>query len=166
VRQQTTHSTQIVYVGRPAQRTQGSVPENQFRRPRPNLHGGRLTEILESLPESRETSTAPAREEEHHAAGSSSTRTRWTIIRAEWHRTGAHVSRVKPQGIFSSCLLRSREGEEEAKRMSISADNLVEGAIAAAALLASLSLPAVSTRGTAVSALGISQPAGLLGLRA
>jgi hypothetical protein len=50
--------------------------------------------------------------------------------------------------------------------MSISADNLVEGAIAAAALLASLSLPAVSTRGTAVSALGISQPAGLLGLRA
>jgi hypothetical protein len=39
-------------------------------------------------------------------------------------------------------------------------------AIAAAALLASLSLLVVSTRGTAVSALGISQPAGLLGLRA
>jgi hypothetical protein len=38
-----------------------------------------------------ETSTAPAREEEHRAAGSSSTRPRWTIIRAERHRTGAEI---------------------------------------------------------------------------
>jgi hypothetical protein len=37
-----------------------------------------------------------------------------------------HVSRVKLQGIFNPCLLRSREGEE-AKRMSISAGNLVKG---------------------------------------
>ena len=44
-------------------------PDNQFRRPRPGLHGGRLTEILEALPELRKTSTAPAREEEHHAEG-------------------------------------------------------------------------------------------------
>jgi hypothetical protein len=73
-------------VGRPAQRTQGSVPENQFRRPHPDLHGGRLTEILEPLPEPRESSTAPAREEEYRAAGSSSTRPRWTIIR----RTAPH----------------------------------------------------------------------------
>jgi hypothetical protein len=74
-------------VGRPAQRTQGSVPENQFRRPHPDLHGGRLTEILEPLPEPRETSTAPAREEEHRAAGSPSTRLWWTIIR----RTTPHT---------------------------------------------------------------------------
>ena len=70
-------------MGRPAQRTQGSVPENQFRRPRPDLHGGRLTEILEPLLRPWETSTAPAREEEHRAAGSPSTRPRWTIIREE-----------------------------------------------------------------------------------
>jgi hypothetical protein len=36
-------------VGRPAQRTRSSVPENQFRRPRPGLHSGRLTETLEPL---------------------------------------------------------------------------------------------------------------------
>jgi hypothetical protein len=70
-------------VGRPAQRTQGSVLENQFRRPRPGLHGGRLTEILEPLPEPRETSTAPAREDEHRAAGSPSTRPRRTEIRTD-----------------------------------------------------------------------------------
>jgi hypothetical protein len=70
-------------VGRPAQRTRGSVPENQFRRPRPGLHGGRLTEILEPLPEPRETSTAPAREDEHRAAGSPGTRPRWTEIRSD-----------------------------------------------------------------------------------
>ena len=70
-------------MGRPAQRTRGSVPENQFRRPRPDLHGGRLTEILEPLLRPWETSTAPAREEEHRAAGSPSTRPRWTIIREE-----------------------------------------------------------------------------------
>jgi hypothetical protein len=69
-------------VGRPAQRTQGSVLENQFRRPRPDLHSGRLTEILEPLLRSWETSTAPAREEEHRAAGSPNTRPRWTTIRA------------------------------------------------------------------------------------
>ena len=67
-------------MGRPAQRTQGSVPENQFRRPRPDLHGGRLTEILEPLPEPRVTSMAPAREE-HRVAGSPSNRPRWIIIR-------------------------------------------------------------------------------------
>ena len=77
-------------MGRPAQRTRSSVPENQFRRPRPGLHGGRLTEILEPLPEPRETSTAPAREDEHRAAGSSSTRPRWTEIRQESeHRRSA-----------------------------------------------------------------------------
>jgi hypothetical protein len=70
-------------VRRPAQRTQGSIPENQFRRPRPGLHGGRLTEILEPLPKPRETSTAPAREDEHRAAGSPGTRPRWTEIRSD-----------------------------------------------------------------------------------
>ena len=75
-------------MGRPAQRTRGSVPENQFRRPRPDLHGGRLTEILEPLPEPRETSSAPAREEEHRAAGSPSTRPRLTAIRGTQHHTG------------------------------------------------------------------------------
>jgi hypothetical protein len=66
-----------------------------------------------------------------------------------------HVSRVKLQGIFSPCLLRSREGEEEAKRMSISAGNLAEGLgeaiqlAAAAQLLTALSFT-VSVRGTEV----------------
>jgi hypothetical protein len=79
-------------VGRSAQRTRSSVPENQFRRPRPGLHGGRLTEILEPLPEPRETSTAPAREAEHRAAESSGTRPRWTVIRRTQHHTGAQVN--------------------------------------------------------------------------
>jgi hypothetical protein len=77
-------------VGRPAQRTQGYVPENQFRCPHLDLHGGRLTEILEPLLEPRETSTIPDREEEHRVAGSSSTRPRWTDIREEpQHHTNA-----------------------------------------------------------------------------
>jgi hypothetical protein len=83
-------------VGRPAQRTQGSVPENQFRRPRPDLHGERLTKILEPLLRPWETSTAPARGEEHCAAGSPNTRPRWTTIRANrapHRRTGKATER-------------------------------------------------------------------------
>jgi hypothetical protein len=45
------------------------------------MHGGRLTEILEPLREPKETSTTPAREEKHRAAGSPSTRPRWTETR-------------------------------------------------------------------------------------
>jgi hypothetical protein len=89
-------------VGRSAQRTQGSVPENQFRRPRPGLHGGRLTEILEPLPEPRETSTAPAREEEHHAVGSPSTRPRWTKIR-EQHHTGVRAQKKSTNNRCCMC---------------------------------------------------------------
>jgi hypothetical protein len=79
-------------MGRPAQRTQGSVPENQFRRPRPGLHSGRLTEILEPLLRLWETSTTPAREDEHRAAGSPGTRPWWTIIRRTQHHTSAQVN--------------------------------------------------------------------------
>jgi hypothetical protein len=79
-------------VGRSAQRTQGSIPENQFRCPRPGLHGGRLTEILELLLRLWDMSTAPAREDEHRAAGSPDTRPRWTIIRRTQHHTGAQVN--------------------------------------------------------------------------
>ena len=65
-----------------------------------------------------------------------------------------HVSRVKLQGIFNPCLLRSREGEE-AKRMSISAGNLVKGLgeaiqpAATAQFLTALSFT-VTVRGTEV----------------
>jgi hypothetical protein len=77
-------------MGRPAQRTQGSVPENQFHRPRPDLHDGRLIEILEPLLRPWETSATPEREEEHRAVGSPSTRPRWTEIREEpQHHTNA-----------------------------------------------------------------------------
>jgi hypothetical protein len=51
-----------------------------------------LTEILEPLPEPRETSTAPAREAEHRATESSGTRPRWTVIRRTQHHTGAQVN--------------------------------------------------------------------------
>jgi hypothetical protein len=122
-------------VGRPAQRTRGSVPENQFRRPRPDLHGGRLTEILEPLPEPRETSTAPAREEEHRAAGSPSTRPRLTAIRGTQHHTGTEridqlvtgtanwrkKNREEPTLVHAPCLFKElRRGG--ANRMSISPD--------------------------------------------
>jgi hypothetical protein len=105
-------------VGRPAQRTQGSVLENQFRRPRPGLHGGRLTEILEPLPEPRETSTAPAREEEHRAAGSPSTRPRWTETREstsstkarhQQHHTTTTENNRRP-------TIRTRPGHPESSR--------------------------------------------------
>jgi hypothetical protein len=83
-------------VGRSAQRTRSSVPENQFRRPRPGLQGERLTEILEPLPEPRETSTAPAREDEHRAAGSPNTRPRWTETRqSARHHTGTQAQQQR-----------------------------------------------------------------------
>jgi hypothetical protein len=68
-------------MGRPAQRTRSSVPENQFCRPRPSLHSGRFTEILEPLLKLRETPMAPAREDEHRAVGSPSTKPRSTTTR-------------------------------------------------------------------------------------
>jgi hypothetical protein len=98
-------------VGRPAQRTQGSVPENQFCRPHPDLHGGRLTEILEPLPEPRETSTAPAREEEHRAVGSPSTRPRWTECTAP-HRYPAQQQRGTPYTTKHSATSRSNREDE------------------------------------------------------
>jgi hypothetical protein len=55
-----------------------------------------LTEILEPLLRPWETSTTPAREEEHRAAGSPNTRPRWTTIRANRapHRsTGKAIER-------------------------------------------------------------------------
>jgi hypothetical protein len=91
-------------VGRSAQRTRSSVPENQFRRPRPGLHGGRLTEILEPLPEPRETSTAPAREDEHRAAGSPGTRPRWTIIRSD---RAPHRRTVNQRSTGEPCCTRT-----------------------------------------------------------
>jgi hypothetical protein len=105
-------------VGRPAQRTQGSVPENQFRRPRPGLHGGRLTEILEPLPEPRETSTAPAREEEHRAAGSPSTRPRWTETRESTSSTKARHQQHHTTTTENNRqpTIRTRPGHPESSR--------------------------------------------------
>jgi hypothetical protein len=96
-------------VGRPAQRTQGSDPENQFRHPRLGLHGGRLTEILEPLPEPRETS---AREDEHRAAGSPNTRPRWTTIRtnrAPHRSTWLEQQQRKSNREFLFTVERARE---------------------------------------------------------
>jgi hypothetical protein len=105
-------------VGRPAQRTQGSVPENQFRRPRPDLHGGRLTQILEPLSEPRETSTAPAREEEHHAAGSPSNRPRWTETRESTSSTKARRQQHHTTTTENNRqpMIRTRPGHPESSR--------------------------------------------------
>jgi hypothetical protein len=105
-------------VGRPAQRTQGSVPENQFCRPRPDLHGGRLTEILEPLPEPRDTSTAPAREEEHRAAGSPSTRPWWTRTRGSMSNTKAQHQQRHTTTIENNRqpMIRTRPGHPESSR--------------------------------------------------
>jgi hypothetical protein len=105
-------------VGRPAQRSQGSILENQFRHPRLDLHGGRLTEIQEPLPDPRETYTAPAREEEHRAAGSPSTRPRWTETREstsstkgrhQHHHTTTTENNTQP-------TIRTRPGHPESSR--------------------------------------------------
>jgi hypothetical protein len=48
-------------------------------------------EILEPLLKPWETSTTPAREDEHRAEGSPDTRPRWTIIKRTQHHTGAQV---------------------------------------------------------------------------
>jgi hypothetical protein len=105
-------------VGRPAQRTQDSVPENQFCRPRPGLHGGRLTEILEPLPEPRETSTAPAREEKHRAAGSPSTRPRWTETRESTSSTKARHQQHHTTTTENNRqpTIRTRPGHPESSR--------------------------------------------------
>jgi hypothetical protein len=101
-------------MGRSAQRTQGSVPENQFRCPHPDLHGGRLTEILEPLPEPRETSTTPAREEEHRAVGSPSTRPRWTETRqSARHHTGTQAQQQKGTQYATEHSATSRSNKED-----------------------------------------------------
>jgi hypothetical protein len=101
-------------MGRSAQRTQGYVPENQFRRPSPDLHGGRLTEILEPLLERRETSTTPAREEEHRAAGSPSTRPRWTVSRqSARHHTGTQEQQQKGTEYATEHSATSRSNRED-----------------------------------------------------
>ena len=116
-------------MGRSAQRTRSSVPENQFRRPRPGLHGGRLTEILEPLPEPRETSTAPAREDEHRAAESPSTRPRWTTIRTDKVPTGTLIMQrstgsprrtsATPPPHSSRCYQRESPQEHQRSKKSI-----------------------------------------------
>jgi hypothetical protein len=90
-----------------------------------------LTKILEPLPEPKETSTAPAREEEHRAAGSPSTRPQWTKIR-EQHHTGVRAQKKSTRNRCCTCaapatafnpkpgdrtpIIRSQAGGSRARR--------------------------------------------------
>jgi hypothetical protein len=75
-------------------------------------------EILESLPEPRETSTVPAREEEHRAAESPSTRPRWTETRESTSSTKARHQQHHTTTTENNRQLtkRTRPGHPESSR--------------------------------------------------
>jgi hypothetical protein len=75
-------------------------------------------EILEPLPEPRETSTALAREEEHRAAGSPSTRPRWTKTRGSMSSTKARHQQRHTTTIENNTqpTIRTRPGHLESSR--------------------------------------------------